>query len=237
MNMNIQPLGDQALIIDLGDSISEDINKQVRSISSQLDQIHPDWMIEYIPAFTTITVIYNPLYIAKQSTYQDLLPFEWARKELLTLLSDFTNDQNKTRTVEIPVCYGGEWGPDLTQVASHNRMSEEEVIEIHLNGDYLVYMIGFAPGFPYIGGMDKEIATPRRDDPRLSIPAGSVGVAGEQTGVYPIETPGGWQLIGRTPLKLFDPERDSPSLLQAGDRVRFTRIHEKEYKKIEEDEK
>ncbi|MGR9047247.1 5-oxoprolinase subunit PxpB [Halobacillus faecis] len=236
MDISIHPLGDQALLIDFGESINEETNQQVRQAAAQLDEQKPDWMIEYIPAFSTLTILYNPYYIAKQIRSQDLLPYEWARTKVLNLISQSSSYRSEKRTIEIPVCYGGEWGPDLSFVASHNNMSEEEVIVTHMKGNYLVYMIGFAPGFPYIGGMDKKIAAPRRDDPRLSIPSGSVGIAGEQTGVYPIETPGGWQLIGRTPLKLFEADRDQPSLLQAGDRIRFTRIDEAEYKQIKEGE-
>src|SRR5918992_314716 len=134
-----------------------------------------------------------------------------------------------TRTVGIPVHYGGDFGPDLGFVASHNELTEQQVIEIHSQPTYLVYMIGFAPGFPYLGGMSERIAAPRRDNPRASIPVGSVGVAGRQTGVYSIETPGGWQLIGRTPLRLFRPEEERPSLLEAGDEVRFDPITRSEY--------
>jgi inhibitor of KinA len=131
--------------------------------------------------------------------------------------------------VDIPVCYGGDFGPDLDAVSSHTGLSTEEVVAIHGEPDYLVYMIGFAPGFPYLGGMSERLASPRRESPRAKIPPGSVGIAGSQTGVYPIETPGGWQLIGRTPLRLFRPERDEPSLLRTGDRVRFQAIDRAEY--------
>jgi inhibitor of KinA len=140
------------------------------------------------------------------------------------------------RVVEIPVCYGGEFGPDLGYVAEHNQLSVEEVIEIHTSGQYLVYMIGFAPGFPYLGGMSERIMAPRRQSPRLAIPAGTVGIAGMQTGVYPIETPGGWQLIGRTPLALFRPQDNPPSLLQSGDIVRFCQISDKEYEEYKEED-
>ncbi|MYL71519.1 5-oxoprolinase subunit PxpB [Halobacillus litoralis] len=236
LNISIHPLGDQALLIDFGEAINEETNQQVRQAAAHLEKQKPDWMIEYIPAFSTLTILYNPYYIAKQLRSQELLPYEWARTKVLDLLSQTSSHHSEGRTIEIPVCYGGEWGPDLSFVASHNSMSEEEVIDAHMKGDYLVYMIGFAPGFPYIGGMDKKIAAPRRDDPRLSIPSGSVGIAGEQTGVYPIETPGGWQLIGRTPLKLFEPDRESPSLLQAGDRIHFKRISEAEYSRLKEED-
>lgn len=134
---------------------------------------------------------------------------------------------------EIPVCYGGELGPDLPEVAAAHGLSEEEVVEIHASADYLVYMLGFAPGFAYLGGLPKRIATPRRRTPRLSIPAGTVGIAGDQTGVYPIATPGGWQLIGRTPDPLFLPDAMPPALLRAGDIVRFRPISRAEFDRRE----
>jgi inhibitor of KinA len=136
--------------------------------------------------------------------------------------------------VEIPVCYGGEFGADLDFVAKHANLTPGEVIEIHSAADYLVHMIGFAPGFPYLGGMSSKIAAPRRSSPRLKVPAGSVGIAGEQTGIYPLETPGGWQLIGRTPLALFRPEQDPPTLLQPGDIVRFRPITPQQFRELKE---
>lgn len=134
--------------------------------------------------------------------------------------------------VEIPVLYGGEYGPDIENIATHNNLSIEEVIKIHTSGEYLVYMLGFTPGFPYLGGMDKRIATPRLKTPRTKIPGGSVGIAGEQTGVYPIESPGGWQLLGRTPLNFFDPNNEKPFLINAGEYIKFVQISEEEYHKI-----
>jgi inhibitor of KinA len=133
------------------------------------------------------------------------------------------------RLVEIDVCYGGEFGPDLEEVARLRGLSVDEVVRIHSTGDYLVYMIGFSPGFPYLGGLDSRIATPRRAAPRTLVPAGSVGIGGDQTGVYPIASPGGWQLIGRTPQQIFVVSREPPTLIQAGDRVRFRSISADEF--------
>ncbi|WP_226584882.1 5-oxoprolinase subunit PxpB [Halobacillus litoralis] len=240
MELNFHPLGDQSVLIELGTTISEETNQQVRTISALLDEQQPDWIIEYIPAFTSVTVLYDPIYITKHQSplNRDQLPYDWVCEKIQTLLSKTTESVNhQPRTIDIPVCYGHTYGPDLTNVAEQNGLTEEEVIETHMSGDYLVYMIGFAPGFPYIGGMDEKISTPRRSEPRLSIPAGSVGIAGGQTGVYPIETPGGWQLIGRTPLTLFDPSKETPSLLQSGDHIRFTRITEEEYGRLKEADK
>jgi inhibitor of KinA len=134
--------------------------------------------------------------------------------------------------VEIPVCYGGDFGPDLDLVASHAQLTPAEVIARHAAPEYLVYMVGFAPGFPYLGGLDAGLATPRRTQPRPLVPAGAVGIAGAQTGIYSLPTPGGWQLIGRTPRRLFDPGRNQPSLLQAGDRLRFVPISEAEFQQL-----
>ncbi|MFC7062026.1 5-oxoprolinase subunit PxpB [Halobacillus seohaensis] len=226
MDYTLSPLGDQAIVITISDTINEEAQTKVRLLSSLLDQQKPEWMVEYIPAFTTVTVFYLPTKLADC----DLLPYEAVKEKVNQLLSNVTTGKvEKPRTIEIPVCYGGEFGPDLHFVAEHNNLSPEEVIDIHRSGEYSVYMIGFAPGFPFIGGMSEKIAAPRRDSPRLAIPERTVGIAGMQTGVYPIETPGGWQLIGRTPKKLFTPEEDIPSLLRAGDKITFKQISEEEY--------
>lgn len=233
MKFTIAPLGDNSLIIELGLDISREIQQKVKKVSSFFEENTFDWVIETVPGFTTVAVFYDPLKIQS-----DTLPYESVCEELKRHLEKLEIDEDsEPRIVEIPVCYGGEFGPDLEEVASHNGLSTEEVIDIHSNGDYNVYMIGFAPGFPYIGGMSEKIAAPRRSNPRLKIPAGSVGIAGKQTGVYPIETPGGWQLIGKTPRKLFLPEGETPSLLQAGDQIKFVPISIDEFQRIEEDEK
>ena len=233
MKFTLEPLGDNSIIIELGDDISREIQQKVKKVSSFFEEHSFDWMIETVPGFTTVAVFYDPLKIETTT-----LPYETVCEELTTLLVGLSVDQDaEPRIVEIPVCYGGEFGPDLEEVAEHNGITPEEVIDIHSNGEYIVYMIGFAPGFPYIGGMSEKIAAPRRKNPRLKIPAGSVGIAGKQTGVYPIETPGGWRLIGRTPLKLFLPDGDTPSLLQAGDQIKFIQVSQEEFLKMEEDEK
>ncbi|RWZ58134.1 5-oxoprolinase subunit PxpB [Halobacillus fulvus] len=234
MNAHFYPLGDQAVTIEFGDSINEESHQNIRKLAAFFDENPPGWLIEYIPAFASLTLFYNPLFIRKQQKHT--LPYEWVVGEIKALLPTLTHKRaNSSRTIEIPVCYGQKYGPDLAHVAERNDLSEEEVIHLHTNGDYLVYMIGFAPGFPYLGGMDKRIQAPRKPDPRLRIPAGSVGIAGEQTGVYPLETPGGWQLIGQTPLRLFRPEDASPSLLKAGDRIRFVEISEREFLRLKEE--
>lgn len=236
MNAEFHPQGDQAVVIELGQTIELSAHQRVKQLSNHLDHHPPEWMIEYIPAFTTVTIIYDPVFVHKRLS-SSKLPYQTVCEELSKRITPLTDSiEQSPRIVEIPVCYGGELGPDLSYVAEENDLTEKEVIDIHKSGEYLVYMIGFAPGFPYIGGMDEKISTPRKDEPRLTIPAGSVGIAGGQTGVYPIETPGGWQLIGRTPLNLFNPDRDVPSLLQAGDKIKFFSITPDEYESMKEDE-
>lgn len=243
MEAMFQPLGDQAVVVQFGTAMNPEAYQQVRQVASMLDRQPIPGMVEYIPAYTTITIFYNPQVLYDWYQRQGAKERKQDADSLYPICCDLIRDQLKhakqesegaERTIGIPVCYGGELGPDLGDVAQVNQLTEQEVIDIHAGGDYLIYMIGFAPGFPYIGGMSERIATPRRKSPRLSIPSGSVGIAGNQTGIYPMETPGGWQIIGRTPLRLFRPEDDPPSLLQAGDRVRFYPISYDEFRAFEE---
>lgn len=235
MDYQLHPLGDQAVVIELGEEINLETQKKVKRLSTFLEKNHETWMVEYIPAFTTVTLFYDLLAVS-QLSQNSVLPYQAVCSYINKIIKSLgTDEEVDQRTIEIPVCYGGEFGPDLEYVAEHNDLTPEEVIKIHSEGDYLVYMIGFAPGFPYIGGMSEKIATPRRKSPRLKIPPRTVGIAGMQTGVYPIETPGGWQLIGQTPIKLFRPLDDSPSLLQAGDKIKFFPISYEEYMNWEDD--
>lgn len=216
-------------MIHFGQDINEGDFEKVMKAVKALDRVSEDWLIEIVPSYTSIAVFYDPVIVHKQQE-ESKLPYELVCMRLEEILSVESSAEGKNeRLIEIPVCYGGELGPDLSYVAEYNQLSEEEVIELHSSGEYLVYMLGFAPGFPYIGGMNKKIAAPRKETPRLSIPARSVGIAGEQTGIYPIETPGGWQLIGRTPKELFLPDENPPALLQAGDRISFKPISYEEY--------
>ncbi|WP_026015763.1 5-oxoprolinase subunit PxpB [Clostridium beijerinckii] len=227
----ISQISETAALVEFGRKISEDINKKVRTFCTYLDEKPFYGMVEYVPAFTSVSVIYNPLDMKSES------PYEVVKASLDNIISklDFSLEDEE-HIVEIPVCYGGEFGQDIEQVAKINNITVDEVIKIHSEGKYLVYMIGFAPGFPYLGGMSEKIAAQRRESPRTAIPAGSIGIAGMQTGVYPIETPGGWQLIGKTPLKLFDLKRNSKSLLKAGDIVKFYPISYEEYVQLKEEE-
>ena len=234
----ISPLGDSALVITFGDSIQYDIHKQIKTCKDSIELNPFPGFIECVPAFTNLTIFYNPLEVVaavkKKEKKEFVSPFKVVSSILQSKLeNEQTEKELDHRTVSIPVCYGGEYGPDLEYVARHHNLTPEEVTSIHSEGEYLAYMIGFAPGFPFLGGLSEKIATPRRSSPRTSIPAGSVGIAGMQTGVYPISTPGGWQLIGQTPIKLFLPEQNPPSLLQAGDIVKFEPISKEEYQELQ----
>lgn len=225
MNVTYHPLGDQAVLIHFKQEVSSEVLAEVQCLKNEIQQEQPDWLYEAVPGYASLTVHYDlAQLLQKEDPYAHVVSF---LKEKAAGVK--TGGSFKQRTVKIPVCYGGDFGPDLEEVAQHAGMSPDEVIKRHQNGDYTVYMLGFAPGFPYIGGLDASIAAPRKDNPRTAIPAGSVGIAGKQTGVYSIETPGGWQIIGRTPEKLFDLTRDESFLLRAGDRIEFYAITENEF--------
>jgi inhibitor of KinA len=188
-------------------------------------------MIELVPAFASVAVHYDPARVLDSapgergpSAYER---FAEAMQSALAGLSE--SALPAPREVTIPVCYGGQYGPDLADVAAAHDLTIEDVVRLHSGATYAVYMLGFAPGFAYLGGLPEAIATPRRAEPRTSVPAGSVGIGGSQTGVYPLVSPGGWQLIGRTPLQLFDARREPPTMLAAGDRVRFVPMSPEEF--------
>ena len=220
----IKITGDTSVAVVFGNEISTDINTKIRAFDEALAEEQIDGVYETVPTYCSLTIHYAPekiRYEALQERLEALLAVSHKAQKLNTIV------------MEIPVVYGGEYGPDLETVAAHNGMSTEDVIRIHSGAEYLIYMLGFTPGFSYMGGMDESIATPRLKTPRVLIPAGSVGIAGKQTGIYPIDSPGGWQLIGRTPVKLYDAHRDTPILLDAGLHVKFIPIDEAEYKRIE----
>lgn len=217
------PAGDKSLVMEFGNNISPEINTKIRSMVTAIDESEFHGIEEVIPTYRSILIIYNPLII----DYQDIID---KLKKMETHLNDTSN--NEVRIIELPTVYGGEYGPDIEFVAKHNNLTIEEVIQIHSSTDYLLYMLGFTPGFGYLGGMSEKIETPRLQVPRTKIPAGSIGIAGKQTGIYPIDSPGGWQLIGRTPVKLYDPLAEPPVLLNAGDYIRFIPIDEEKYLEI-----
>lgn len=215
--------GDTSLSVEFGNEISEAINTQIRAFNIALKNSNLPGIVETVPTYRSLMVHYDPGVIQ----YAPLV------KKLKGLLGQLDNIEiPPSEVLEVPVLYGGEMGPDLAFVAEHNGKTPEEVIKIHTSTEYLIYMLGFTPGFTYLGGMSEEIATPRLKTPRVKIPGGSVGIAGSQTGVYPIDSPGGWQLIGRTPVKMYDPDRETPILPQAGQYIKFRAIDQKEFDKI-----
>jgi inhibitor of KinA len=216
----LYPLGDCAIVVRFHGGIGSAAYNGVRSLSVALDREYWPALIEYVPAFTTIALYYDPM-IATYHVMVDQI------RDRLTSLEVQTMERGLI--VEIPVCYGGEYGPDLHDVADYCGLSPEEVIRLHSDSVYDVYMIGFSPAFPYMGCLPAGLNVPRRSTPRVSVPAGSVGLAGRQTGVYPLSSPGGWQLIGRTPLALFRPNESPPTLMKQGDQVRFVPIDKNEY--------
>ncbi len=231
--MEIVPLGDSALIVrvreQFDDAPEETLNEVLRTFQ-QLRSTTIPGMIELAPAYTSVAVFFDPVDVAKASgTASDIFDWLAARIGAATVPKRRGSRRSAPRTVEIPVCYDPEFAPDLDEVAQHAQISAKEVVELHSAADYRVACIGFVPGFPFMSGLPKKVATPRRDTPRKEIPSGSVGIGGAQTGIYPLRSPGGWNLIGRTPFKLFDPTKNPPVLLRAGDRVRFRAITREEF--------
>ena len=224
MKPTISPVGDCAISIDFGQVIDPKINRHIRQIIEQIKDLQLDGIIELVPTYCALLVQYDAMVYSYSDICRILEP---------TLQESVTDSANELVTiVEIPTVYGGEFVPDLGFVASYNHLSEAEVVSIHSGTDYLVYMLGFIPGFTYLGGMDPRIATPRLSSPRTLIPAGSVGIAGEQTGTYPSDSPGGWQIIGRTPVTMYDMSKEQAALLQAGDYVRYVSIDENEFHRV-----
>lgn len=206
------PAGDSALAVIFGQEISPQVNRHVQLLDAALQQHPIDGVIEAIPTYGTLTICFNPEKIA----------FRTLLRRVKTLLNaPAAAAAARCEVLEIPVLYGADMGPDLDFVAAHAKMIPQEVIRRHADAVYRVYMLGFLPGFAYLGGLDPSLHTPRLATPRTLIPEGSVGIAGGQTGVYPVASPGGWQLIGRTPVKLYDPSKAVPILLNAGDYLRF----------------
>ncbi|HEX6279381.1 MAG TPA: 5-oxoprolinase subunit PxpB [Pyrinomonadaceae bacterium] len=212
--MRIFPLGDSAATIEFGNEISVELNEKSIALTNHLTGAPFDGMVEAVPAYASVTVYYE------------------ARKTSFTNVESFLNDasqkidigrQAKSRLIEIPIEISPEASPDLGRIAEFSGLDAETVIELFLSTTYRIYMLGFLPGFAYMGGVDDRIAAPRLETPRTKVPAGSVGIAGKQTGIYPLESPGGWNIIGRTDLKMFDPTADQPCLLKPGDEVRFVR--------------
>ena len=208
----IVPLGDSSLLVQLGEEIDLAVNQRVHALADLVKISWLDGIIETVPSYSTLLVYYDPL----------ILSFTQLKNDLHIRISQMENvGSNKPRQIEVPVLYGGEHGHDLEFVASHCNLRVDDVIRIHAERTYTVFMMGFTPGFPYMGKLDDAIVTPRMETPRTRVAAGPVAIAGSQTGIYPIDSPGGWRLIGRTSLRPFNPESESPFLFSPGDQVRF----------------
>ncbi len=221
------PVGDTGLLASFEQRIAQSVGAAVAALNTRVVAAAIPGVVETVPAFASLLIFYDPLV-----TEYDAVA---AAVQKLAQAPDSDTAAEEGRLVEIPVCYGGAFGPDLPFVAEHAGLTETEVIRLHAGRDYPIYMLGFLPGFPYLGGLDERLFTPRLPTPRTAIPAGSVGIGGEQTGVYPIASPGGWQLIGRTPLKLFDPSVGRLPYA-AGDRIRFCPITQDEFDAIAQKE-
>jgi inhibitor of KinA len=225
--MKLEPLGDSALVATLGSGIDPETLASVLACSDGIAAARGRGIVDIVPAYSTVTVFYDPAKFAASEgdAYSQVCRFV----ESCAPRAGSRGHGHEPLLVEIPVCYGGELGPDLAVVAERAGMGAAEAAALHAGADYLVYAIGFTPGFPYLGGLPAALHTPRRASPRPRVPAGSVGIGGAQTGVYPLQSPGGWQLIGRTPLRLFRPRKEPAALLRPGDRVRFRAISQAEF--------
>lgn len=223
MKPKIMVISDNSIIIDYPPIISEEINKTIRFVSREIVGKLNEYIIDIISAYHTITVGFDCLAVDPAMLVEEL------SKLVLQTFNFAIDDKN---IVEIPVCYEEPYGMDLEYVCNIHSISREELIRKHSTPEYLVYMVGFTPGFPYLGGMDESLETPRKKQPRKRIAAGSVGIAGSQTGIYPIDSPGGWQIIGQTPVKLFDPYRQNPVMIEAGQYIKFRSISTEEFEQM-----
>ena len=217
--------GDCAITVAFRQEIREDTNRKIRYLAEKLQKANIHGLLETVPTYCSLTVYYEPL----------VLPRKKLEKLILHQLSTYREGTaGKKRVFEIPVCYEGEFAPDMGDVCRLTGLSREQVIALHSGTDYPIYMLGFLPGFPYLGGMDGGLECPRLDSPRTRIPPGAVGIGGKQTGIYPLASPGGWRLIGRTPAVVYDPNREKPIVYEAGDYIRFCPISVAEFHRLEE---
>ena len=226
MSSNLYPqarfrlAGDRGLLVEYGEGIDPEVNARVRSMDMVLAANPLDGVREVTPTYRSLLILYDPLRTDPERLAAELVSLESRLAEITIPPPD---------TVEIPVCYGGDYGPDIAHVAKVNGLTEKEVIRRHSEPLSSIYMIGFTPGFCFLGGLPEVLHTPRLETPRMRVPAGSVGIANAQTGIYPLTSPGGWQLIGRTPLRLFAPEKENPFIYKTGDRIRFVPISPEAY--------
>lgn len=227
--LNTTPLGDSALILHVAERLGSDPRRTLDLVIACLQKLRAadvPAVTDLAPAYTTIGVYYDPVSAVVAGASEDAI-FDWMSQAVIKACAGEKPKRLKRTeapVVEIPVCYEGEFAPDLEDVARHARLTMPEVVALHSGTEYHVHCLGFSPGFPYLGGLPAELATPRRAHPRARVPAGAVGIGGDQTGIYPNASPGGWNLIGRSPVRLFDPASEPPALLRAGDTVRFVPI-------------
>jgi inhibitor of KinA len=233
---NIYALNERAAVIELGNIIDQTLNNKVLAIQSWLTK-HPfPGLRDLIPAYTSLTVLYDPFYINEVCSPAGGV-FEYVKEKLLLACQPAVMEEaSEPRTVSIPVCYDPAMGYDIKLVAAAKNLRIEELIHLHCASTYRIYMVGFLPGFPYMGRLDERLVMPRKSVPRPEVEAGSVAIAGWQTGIYPVRSPGGWQVIGRTPFKLFDPFAPQPVVLSAGDNVRFFPISRSEFQSYEKNQ-
>jgi len=224
-NIKILTAGDASILVEFGKEINPEINRKIAATVQLMREQHIEGVVDVIPSFCALLINYDPRVIG----YEEI---KGRIRDLLKL--EIKAGAERKKIFEIPVCYGGDFGPDIQTIAEHAGLTEQEVIDIHSSRDYLIYMLGFLPGFCYLGGLDERIFTPRLASPRIKIDAGSVGIGGSQTGIYPLDSPGGWQLMGKTPVKTYDPDREIPILVEAGDYIRFVPIDEEEFYRIKE---
>lgn len=229
VSYSIFPLGDAALTIELGNVIDEKINAEVLQLFNFLKTLCLPYVVDIVPAYSSVTVFYNAIYVLQKGC--TTTAFEAVANELTTKIAEkATIPQPQERVLRVPVCYAPAFAPDIQEVAAQTKLSIQEVIQLHTAPTYRVYMIGFLPGFAYMGKVNERIAVPRKAQPRTVIEAGSVGIAGGQTGIYPLPSPGGWQIIGKTPVHLFNKVAAHPVFFRAGDSVIFYSITEDEFK-------
>jgi inhibitor of KinA len=234
--MDLSPLGDSAVLARLGAEIDEGTLGRVQALAAEIERAHAPGIVDVVPAYHSVTVVYDPMQFVGSGArpYQTVCQLiSWCAERAGAAKAPPAGPAPTlapgASPIVIPVCYGGEAGVDLETVAAQCGLTAQEVIELHSGANYRVYAIGFVPGFPYLGGLPAALGLPRRTTPRTQVPPGSVGIGSAQTGVYPMATPGGWHLIGRTPLQLFRPAEPRPCLLRVGDTVRFTPISPEEF--------
>jgi inhibitor of KinA len=229
MQPQILPLGDQGLLIEWGNSLDPAIQQQVCACWQRLQQVQLPGIIDLVPAYSSLALLFDVDFLLKK--FPRHLPFELVKSWLEPILQENLGEaaELSLRKIQIPVCFAAPYAPDLAELAALKKRTVATFIQEYCAQAYQVYLIGFLPGFAYMGMVPSHLATPRKANPRTSIPAGSIGIAGAQTGIYPLESPGGWQLIGRTPWRMFTPEKEPPVRLQMGDEVRFYPISELEF--------